>query len=154
MSLRILSLLALVACAAAASIGNDDKALALPGDKIEDVSEVREARAVSDFLKTFGGNLKAYNDQTVTYGGVYPYDRQLLSKQVYTPSTIFMVHKETHTFKSTATIHCIQVVDMQKDGKNAYVTLKSGGINQKKAEIQFKSQSGGKINYLVVLWGQ
>ncbi|KAK3931952.1 putative salivary secreted peptide [Frankliniella fusca] len=140
--------------AAAASIGNDDKALALPGDKIEDVSEVSEARAVSIFLNTSGGNLKAYIDQTLTFGGVYPDDRQVQSKQVYTSSTIFMVHQETHTFKTTATIHCIQVVDMQKDGKNAYVTLKSGGINQKKAEIKFQSQRGDKINYLVILWGQ
>lgn len=156
-SLRLLSLLALVACAAAAAIGQgsgDSNALALHDAHQPDDSNAREARSAGDFLKTLSSGVKGSSDQSVTYGGVYPYDRQLTSKTVYVSSTIFTVHKEVVKFSSGALIHCIQVVDLLKNGKNAAVTLQKGGINQYNAELKFKSERGGKINYLVILWGQ
>ncbi|KAJ1524133.1 hypothetical protein ONE63_010663 [Megalurothrips usitatus] len=164
MSIRVLSLVALLACAAAAVSGLaiDGRPQVLPapirvGVDVSDDAKVREARAVTDFLGTLGsyGAPRAGSvDQSFYIGGVYPGDRQILAKTVQRSSTILTVHKEYINFSSTATIHCIQVVDLLKTGKNAVVTVQSGGIGQRNVSIKFKSRRGGKINYVVIIWGQ
>ncbi|KAE8746313.1 hypothetical protein FOCC_FOCC006985 [Frankliniella occidentalis] len=95
------------------------------------------------------------HDQSITWGGVYPYDKQLASKTVYKAATYLRVNTETVSISSPyATIHCIQVVDQLRTGKNAAVTLLSGGVGQRSASLRFDSKRGEKISYLLIVWGQ
>ncbi|XP_034236016.1 uncharacterized protein LOC117642189 [Thrips palmi] len=94
-------------------------------------------------------------DQSFNIGGVYPYDRQLSQTPVYKRATAYVNSLDfKYTDPARRAIHCIQVVDMQKNGRNAAVTLQSGGIGQSYFNMRFQSQRGENINYLVIVWGQ
>lgn len=82
--------------------------------------------------------------------------RQLSQTPVYKKGTVFTVNSLDFKYTDPArrSIHCIQVVDMQKNGKNAAVTVQSGGLGQNYVNMKFKSQRGENINYLVIVWGQ
>ncbi|XP_052128581.1 uncharacterized protein LOC113215607 [Frankliniella occidentalis] len=94
------------------------------------------------------------HDQSITWGGVYPYDKQLESKTVYKAATYLRVNTETVSISSPyATIHCIQVVDQLRTGKNAAVTV-NVGMGQRSASLKFESKRGEKISYLLIVWGK
>ncbi|XP_034236017.1 uncharacterized protein LOC117642190 [Thrips palmi] len=154
---RAVALLALVACCAAASLPEtkDPKDLALgfhEGDEL-----AREQRSVQDFLKTLGPSpaaLKGSKDQSFNIGGLYQYDRQLQTSTVYKSRSFLSVNTKELSLSGPYIIHCIQVVDLKKDGMNAAVTVQRGGIGQRQVTLKFKSRRGEDINYMVIFWGQ
>ncbi|XP_034236015.1 uncharacterized protein LOC117642188 [Thrips palmi] len=97
---------------------------------------------------------KSSKDQSFVIGGLYQNDRQLERETVYKSSTFLSVNTKELSYSGAATIHCIQVVDLQINGKNAAVKVQSGGVGQRRVNLKFKSQRGEKINYLVIIWGQ
>lgn len=52
-----------------------------------------------------------------------------------------------------APITCISIIDNEKNGDGGYAMIKEGGINYRHVTIEFVSQTGGDIKFMVYLYG-